>query len=110
MSSIVGNLNTSKHAAGLYLDLGRTFDMLEHKIIVEKVIWYGIRGIVLGQVLIQKKCVWTLIKLCCCDSCKKHFSNPRNLPISSLYICTSISFSLEEIISSFSKCKELTGK
>ncbi len=44
VNNILENLQNGKHVAGIYLDLSKAFDMVDHKILLRKRDHYGIRG------------------------------------------------------------------
>ena len=47
IGEIVKNKEKNKHMVGLFLDLSKAFDTLDHKIVLEKMEVYGIRGVAL---------------------------------------------------------------
>ena len=48
IGNIQKNLEENKHSIGVFIDLSKAFDTLDHKLLLQKLEIYGIRGIVLS--------------------------------------------------------------
>ena len=47
MDDISEQLNNKKYCIGIFIDLSKAFDTIDHKLLITKIEYYGIRGIVL---------------------------------------------------------------
>ena len=47
LENVYEKLNASEHTAGVYLDLRKAFDVIDHKILLKKLEHYGVRGVTL---------------------------------------------------------------
>ena len=45
VDKISSNIDNKKHSIGIFLDLSKAFDTIDHKILLRKLQCYGIRGI-----------------------------------------------------------------
>ena len=43
--SISDSIDSKQHCAGVFIDLKKAFDTVDHKLLVEKLSFYGVRGI-----------------------------------------------------------------
>ena len=55
MSEITNSLNKRKHSIGVFIDLRKAFDTVDHQLLCKKLEFYGIRGIALLKVISQKE-------------------------------------------------------
>ena len=49
VDKISSNIDNKKHSIGIFLDLSKAFDTIDHQILLRKLQRYGIRGIVIGS-------------------------------------------------------------
>ena len=45
---LLDNISHNRHSIGIFLDLSKTFDVIDHKILLYKLPYFGIRGLVLN--------------------------------------------------------------
>lgn len=64
ISDIVTNLERGNMVAGIYFDLSKAFDSLSHKVLLEKMQLYGVRGVALDLMksYLTNRCQLTAIK------------------------------------------------
>ena len=43
--SISNSIDSKQHCAGVFIDLKKAFDTVNHKLLVEKLSFYGVRGV-----------------------------------------------------------------
>ena len=46
IENITASIDVHKHAVGVFMDIKKAFDTIDHKIIIKKINYYGLRGIV----------------------------------------------------------------
>ena len=49
IDDISNELNNKNHSVGIFIDLSKAFDTIDHNVLLKKIEYYGIRGIVLNS-------------------------------------------------------------
>ena len=77
--NIINNNNIGNYTLALFLDLSKAFDSLDHKTIIKKLDYYGIRGIALSwfKSYLQEREIKVKIKMEISDSYKNNFGTPQ---------------------------------
>ena len=48
IDEISNELTNKNHSVGIFIDLSKAFDTIDHNLLLKKIEYYGIRGIVLN--------------------------------------------------------------